>query len=195
MVWPTTSPNDPIFYPHHSKVDQILESWFYMFTRGSSNLALLPEYIPVSGGHPGHNRNDYMVPFFPLVTPIELLCTSEELGYTYDKLIPATMKDYDVPDCSEVIPSGTCPICDANGTCIDCTSETCPAPDLVMISLEASSAGDPLSKLELGVGLGLGLPLLIALTTIVILALLLIIHICISTSGTQFHTERSSMKQ
>ena len=142
MVWTTTSPNDPIFYPHHCNVDRILESWFYKFTRGSSNPALLPEYIPVSGGHPGHNRNDYMVPFFPLVTPIELFCNSEELGYTYDKLILATMKDYDVADCSEVIPSGTCPICDANGTCINCTSETCPAPDPVMISLEASSAGD-----------------------------------------------------
>ena len=74
-----------------------------------------------------------MVPFFPLVKPIEQYCNSEELGYTYDKLFPANTQDYDVPDCGDVIPSGTCPICDANGTCIGCTSETCPAPDLTMI--------------------------------------------------------------
>ena len=133
MSWPTTAPNDPIFYPHHSNVDRVLQSWFYKYARGSSNPALLPEYIPVSGGHPGHNRDDYMVPFFPLVKPIEQYCNSEELGYTYDKLFPANTQDYDVPDCGDVIPSGTCPICDANGTCIGCTSETCPVPDLTMI--------------------------------------------------------------
>ena len=193
MVWTTTSANDPIFYLHHSNVDRILESWFYKFARGSSNPALLPEYIPVSGGHPGHNRNDYMVPFFPLVRPIDGYCTSEELGYTYDELIPADMQDYDVPDCSEVIPNGSCPICDANGTCINCTSETCPAPDLIMIRLDVRGAGDPLFDLGLGLGLGLGLPLLVAMTVIILLALALIVYIRLS-SGSICSVERSSEK-
>ena len=128
--------NDPIFSLHHCNVDRILESWIQRFVKGNSNPLFLPEYVPVSGGHPGHNRDDYMVPFFPLVRAVQWYRIAEELGYTYDELIPADIQDCDIPNCNEVIDAGTCPICDANGTCINCTSESCPAPDLKMISLD-----------------------------------------------------------
>ena len=181
MIWGVTSVNDPIFYLHHSNIDRILESWFHRFANGSSNPALLPGYIPVSGGHPGHNRDDYMVPFFPLVTPVQEYCIAENLGYKYDELISANIQDFNIPDCNEVVPNGTCPICDANGTCINCISETCPAPGLRTISLVANSKVDsrtPISEAQLGLelGLGLGIPLLIAMVAVISLAFMLIAY-------------------
>ncbi len=63
--------NDPIFNLHHCNVDRILESWMRRFT-GKRNVFnsisfYLLIHLTVHGGHPGHNREDYMVPFFPLI--------------------------------------------------------------------------------------------------------------------------------
>ena len=120
--------NDPMFNMHHCNVDRILESWMQRFANGSPNPMLLPAYVPVSGGHLGHNRDDYMVPFFPLITAGDQYRVAENWGYTYDELIVADIQDINIPDCSSVTAIGSCPICDANSTCIDCTNETCPGP-------------------------------------------------------------------
>ena len=159
--------NDPVFNIHHANVDRVLESWM-------QEVSPLPPYVPESGGHPGHNRNDYMVPFFPLMTPGEQYKLAEEWGYEYDGLITASILDDEIEDCEDI---SICPTCDANGTCIDCIFDTCPEPGGVIIIQPTSPAedGDDDSRaVELGLGLGLGIPLLI---TIIITAILLIVII------------------
>ena len=54
----------------------------------SCDPTLLPTYVPVRGGHPGHSRDDYMVPFLPLITAGGQYHVVEEWGYRYDELIP-----------------------------------------------------------------------------------------------------------
>ena len=120
--------NDPIFNFHHCNIDRIFESWIQRFAKRNSNPTLLPAYVPVSGGHPGHNRDDYIVPFFPIVTAGRQYRAAEEWGYQYDELIPANISDDTIPDCSSVISNDTCPTCDANNTCINCANQTCPSP-------------------------------------------------------------------
>ena len=76
-VVPSAS-NDPIFFLHHANIDRIFEAWLRRFNGN------LPDYMPVSGEHPGHNHQDYLVPFFPLKTNADLYKVSSELGFTYD---------------------------------------------------------------------------------------------------------------
>ena len=166
--------NDPTFNLHHCNVDRILESWMKRFTSG--NPQLLPPYVPTSGGHPGHNRDDYIVPFFPLIKAGEQYRVTEEWGYTYDSLIPASIPDSVIPNCIDIFPDNECPICDANGTCIDCTTQTCPQPFTFV-----TPAAEPLQEdssdslaLGLGLGLGLGIPLLIAIAVIIILIIVVV---------------------
>ena len=70
--------NDPIFFLHHANVDRIFEAWLRKFSGNK------PPYQPRSGGHPGHNLNDFLVPFFPLKTNAQMYKISSELGYQYD---------------------------------------------------------------------------------------------------------------
>ena len=73
--------NDPIFFLHHANVDRLFESWIRKFNGN------LPDYsMTASGGHPGHNLNDYLVPFFPLRTNADMYKRSSELGFRYDML-------------------------------------------------------------------------------------------------------------
>ena len=151
MDVPPAAVNDPMFNLHHCNVDRILESWMQRYVGTSSDPTLLPTYVPVRGGHPGHSRDDYMVPFLPLITAGGQYRVVEEWGYTYDELIQANIPDDTIPNCSNVTPSGSCPICDANGTCIDCNTngtcihcnpsiaQTCPTPMVVSISLHSST--------------------------------------------------------
>ena len=179
MDVPPAAVNDPMFNLHHCNVDRILESWMQRYVGTSSNPTLLPTYVPVRGGHPGHNRDDYMVPFFPLITAGGQYRVTEEWGYTYDELIPANIPDDTIPNCSDVIPTGSCPICDANGTCIDCNAslaQTCPAPGLTIpTTLPTGGIRTATESLALpvGLGVGLGIPLLIALIAIVILIIII----------------------
>ena len=114
--------NDPIFSIHHCNIDRIFESWIKRFTGAKP----LPGYEPMSGGHPGHNKNDFMVPFFPLIEVGQQYKPAEEWGYKYDNLVDALIEDDTIADCSNTY----CPVCDASGTCINCTSQTtCPAPE------------------------------------------------------------------
>ena len=72
------SVNDPIFPLHHTNLDRVFESWLQKFTGDP------PAYLPASGGHPGGNLNDYLVPLFPLKTNADMYKLSKELGYRYD---------------------------------------------------------------------------------------------------------------
>ncbi|XP_064402552.1 L-dopachrome tautomerase-like [Halichondria panicea] len=125
MSVPPSAVNDPVFSLHHSNIDRILESWMQRFSSGNR-----PPYQPNSGGHIGHNLNDYMVPFFPLITPNEQYSTSENWGYRYDSLIQATLSDSAIPDCNyDPQNIGECHVCTADTQCtqnkINGKYETC----------------------------------------------------------------------
>jgi tyrosinase len=72
-----TSPNDPVFWLHHTNIDRIWSMW--MERHG-------PQYLPESGGPLGHNIDDLMWPYEGLgieATPRRMLDT-KALGYVYD---------------------------------------------------------------------------------------------------------------
>ena len=76
-----TASNDPVFFLHHANIDRIFEAWLRKFNGN------LPDYMPTSDRkHPGHNRNDYLVPFFPLKTNADMYKKSSDLGFEYDSL-------------------------------------------------------------------------------------------------------------
>ena len=90
-----TASNDPVFFLHHANIDRIFEAWLRKFN------GYLPDYLPIFGGHPGHNRDDYLVPFFPLKTNADMYKISSELGFSYDFLpwnINITVPDVDMCD-------------------------------------------------------------------------------------------------
>ena len=152
--------NDPIFFLHHCNVDRVLESWIRRFDQYSSNSMLLPGYTPSRGGHPGHNKDSWMVPFFPPVTPQDYYQDSTNFGYTYEKIFEADVDDSSLIDCDSTT---NCPSCASNGSCIMCAlNETiqCPTPIL------APSTSN--KNIALGLGLGLGIPLLISLIALVV---------------------------
>ena len=166
--------NDPIFNLHHCNVDRILESWIRRFINSTTPSQLLPAYVPVSGGHLGHNRDDFMVPFFPLIRAGEQYSISYEWGYRYDNLVHALIPDSEIPDCSQVAPN-SCPICDANATCINCTNQTCPSPHSITAPLASQEDdGDDATAIGLGLGLGLGPALLFAIIIIIVLIIYII---------------------
>lgn len=75
------SPNDPVFWLHHSNVDRIWAIW--QCKNGITN------YLPVNGGPSGENLNDPMIPWdsgSDIVRPSDVL-NFESLGYTYDTLV------------------------------------------------------------------------------------------------------------
>ena len=168
--------NDPVFNLHHCNVDRIIESWMQRFANGKQSPTLLPAYVPTEGAHPGHNRDDFIVPFFPLITAGNQYSVSEVWGYMYDELVLANIPDSEIPTCSDILMEGMCPICDADGSCIGCTTQTCPAPNPPTGPPLAPEEDDTESNaLELGLGLGLGIPLLIAIVIILTLAIIIII--------------------
>ena len=69
--------HDPIFNLHHCNVEGVWSKFC---------LPLLPAYVSVSGGHPGHNRDDYQVAFLPLVTAggLFVMLTQHALTYNSD---------------------------------------------------------------------------------------------------------------
>ena len=75
-----TASNDPLFILHHAFVDYILEMWI----RRNHG-----EFLPPPGSisaEKGHNYNDVIVPFLPLIECHELLVDSRKLGWTYESL-------------------------------------------------------------------------------------------------------------
>ena len=66
--------SDPIFINHHAMIDCILEEWFQ-----KNKNAQYPRNAAIQQGH---RYNDYIVPFFPLVTQGEMFKTADNFGYS-----------------------------------------------------------------------------------------------------------------
>ncbi len=79
---PGTSPNDPVFFLHHCNVDRLWWEWQRRYPADG--------YQPVSGGPPGHNLHDRMLPWDAATTPASVL-DIHKLGYTYDTDPPAAL--------------------------------------------------------------------------------------------------------
>ena len=175
--------NDPIFNLHHCNVDRILESYMQIYSNGSLNSQLLSAFAHINRGHPGHNRDDYMVPFFPLMKAGDQYRVAREWGYQYDELVEADLDDSDIPDCSDVLQNNfSCPTCAADKTCYNCTesqnlecqnmAQQTVLPTRGSIATESTISAQ---EIGLGIGLGLGMPLLIAIAiNIVLIAVLTI---------------------
>lgn len=71
--------NDPIFPLHHSFVDRIYEKWLRKYNKDASVLSLYDAPI-------GHNRDDVIVPLFPVYTHQQMFKKSFEFGYDYEDL-------------------------------------------------------------------------------------------------------------
>ena len=72
--------NDPLFILHHAFVDYILEMWI---RRHHGEFKPAPDDISAAKGH---NYNDIIVPFLPIVRAHEMLVESTVLGWTYESL-------------------------------------------------------------------------------------------------------------
>ena len=76
MLCVAASPNDPIFFNHHGKIDFILEEWL---VQNKDNL-VYPQDDRIRHGHRG---SDYIVPFIPLYTHEDMFKTADNFGYEY----------------------------------------------------------------------------------------------------------------
>ncbi len=72
-----SSPNDPIFINHHAMVDFILERWLQKH-------ADTREYPDVPNEIKGHQRDGFIVPFFPLFKHSDVFEEANKLGYSYE---------------------------------------------------------------------------------------------------------------
>jgi len=73
--------NDPMFYLHHCNVDRLYEEWLDTFRDDN-----LPTYEPNAFTYvvnPGHNIDDQLVPFFPVITNRDMNQRASSLGYKY----------------------------------------------------------------------------------------------------------------
>ena len=69
--------NDPIFPLHHSFVDRIYEKWLRKFNKDASVLSSYDAPI-------GHNKDDVIVPLYPVYTHQQIFKKSFEFVYAYD---------------------------------------------------------------------------------------------------------------
>ena len=72
------SPNDPVFFNHHTMVDSIFEQWLQQYPNGKYGG---PKNDPKFAGH---SNNDCIVPFIPVYTHMEMFKQAENFGYAYD---------------------------------------------------------------------------------------------------------------
>ena len=74
-----TASNDPLFFLHHCNIDRLYEQWLDQFSN-------IPAYEPSVFNYdvnPGHNRDEYLAPMFPLFTNNDMHAKATSLGYTY----------------------------------------------------------------------------------------------------------------
>lgn len=80
---PMTSPNDPVFFLHHSNIDRLWSIWQ---DKNPKELDIRTTTYPRSRMLQGHNLNDYMTPWDrgrDLIRPADVL-DYRELGYSYE---------------------------------------------------------------------------------------------------------------
>ena len=75
MADSVASPNDPLFINHHTMVDCILEEWL----QGHPN-AEYPPNVPSTLN--GHQKDGYIVPFYPLFKNEDMFKTADNFGYS-----------------------------------------------------------------------------------------------------------------
>ena len=92
------SPNDPVFFLHHSFIDKIWADWQFMQKARDPGGA--PYYLPRSGGPAGHNLDDEIFPWNEQTNRAVL--DHVALGYRYDtdvvsspKLVADIQRDWD----------------------------------------------------------------------------------------------------
>lgn len=83
------SPNDPVFFLHHTTVDCILEAWLFEH----QNNLMYPTSDPNESNKipEGHGANDYIVPFIPLHTHKDMFKTADNFGYDCDLFKTSTV--------------------------------------------------------------------------------------------------------
>ena len=79
--------NDPIFPLHHAFVDRIYEKWLRKFNKDANVLSIYDAPI-------GHNRDDVIVPLFPVYTHQQMFKKSLEFGYDYQDVDEKGEKEY-----------------------------------------------------------------------------------------------------
>ncbi|KAL9952796.1 hypothetical protein ACROYT_G040104 [Oculina patagonica] len=94
--------NDPIFPLHHSFVDRIYEKWLRKYNKDASVLSVYDASI-------GHNKDDVLVPLFPVYTHQQMFKKSFEFGYEYDD-VDENGKSPDDEEPVEPISLGECPV-------------------------------------------------------------------------------------
>ena len=73
----SSASNDSIFPLHHFFVDRIYEKWLRKFNKDASVLSSYDAPI-------GHNKDDVIVPLYPVYTHRQMFKKSFEFGYDYD---------------------------------------------------------------------------------------------------------------
>ena len=106
------SPNDPLFFNHHTMIDCLLERW--LERQPTLNYPELPNQQ--KSAFAGHGPGDCLVPFIPLYTNNDMFKLSTEFGYTCDLTFqePATSPSppqpsdgsQSTPDSSQQTPDG-----------------------------------------------------------------------------------------
>jgi len=76
--------NDPIFWLNHVYVDSLLEKWI----RKTEAAGFTLNGWPKVGIKVGHNFDEALAPFLPIVTHERMFQNSDAFGYEYDYLIP-----------------------------------------------------------------------------------------------------------
>ena len=76
------SPNDPLFINHHTMVDCILEGWLQRNPNA--------QYPQADDIPRGHQKDDYIVPFFPLFKHSDMFKTADNFGYSCDLFSPVS---------------------------------------------------------------------------------------------------------
>ena len=76
------SPNDPIFFNHHTMIDCLFERWLVLQVerQNTLNYPELPDQK--KSAFAGHGPGDCLVPFIPLYTNNDMFKLSTEFGYT-----------------------------------------------------------------------------------------------------------------
>ena len=78
------SPNSPYFWLHHGMIDYVFEQWISRYSDSPFRpTAAEADAKPIA--QPGHNPEEYIVPFFPTVTHLDAFKPAYEFGYEYEE--------------------------------------------------------------------------------------------------------------
>ncbi|PFX12202.1 tyrosinase-like [Stylophora pistillata] len=93
--------NDPIFPLHHAFVDRIYEKWLRKFNEDASVLSTYDAPL-------GHNKDDVIVPLFPVYSHRQMFKKSFEFGYDYED-VDENGKSSDDEEEEKPLSLGDCP--------------------------------------------------------------------------------------